>query len=184
MRRPGGQYAGQVTTCWLAVALYNTCMPYNAMLHHTRHAATCHQQGTTHCVGRCASSARLVGLSITQGCALCVHTCTATQSLSAAHQGTVSVVYAPGCLCCVCRYFLAPQKRQEGETVDAFAARVQDMIAKQVGISEHYLAGLCLLPVWCSLRQCCCWNAEALTTWASQHCPNYCVVTQSRTLVA
>lgn len=31
-----------------------------------------------------------------------------------------------------CRYFLAPQKRREGETVDAFAARVQDMIAKQV----------------------------------------------------
>lgn len=30
------------------------------------------------------------------------------------------------------RYFLAPQKQQEGETVDAFAARVQEMIAKQV----------------------------------------------------
>lgn len=33
----------------------------------------------------------------------------------------------------LCRYFLAPQKREEGESVDAFASRVQDMIAKQVG---------------------------------------------------
>lgn len=35
-----------------------------------------------------------------------------------------------------CRYFLAPQKREDGESVDAFASRVQDMIAKQVGWSS------------------------------------------------
>jgi hypothetical protein len=40
-----------------------------------------------------------------------------------------------------CRYFLAPQKREEGESVDAFASRVQDMIAKQVG----WLVGVFLI---------------------------------------
>lgn len=42
------------------------------------------------------------------------------------------------CRASVCRYFLAPQKRREGETVDQFASRVQDMIAKQVRANMLY----------------------------------------------
>lgn len=140
--------------------------------HHTLCRSLCQQRQTC----RSVNHPRL--------CFVCSHMHCNTKPERSSPGHRLCCMYAPGCLCCVCRYFLAPQKRQEGETVDAFAARVQDMIAKQVGISEYYLAGLCLLPVWCSLRQCCCWNAEALTTWASQHCPNYCVVTQSRTLAA
>lgn len=45
----------------------------------------------------------------------------------------VLLLVSPAACVSFCRYFLEPQKRRDDESVDEFAARVQAMIAKQVG---------------------------------------------------
>jgi len=61
------------------------------------------------------------------------------------------LLLSPACCLLARRYFLAPQKRREGETVDAFAARVQDMIAKQVrrvDLEQLTELGVCCDRAW------------------------------------